>query len=130
MDERVESQKVLPIDTDIYNHITNNIPENNDIEYFNGIEISKLSKRQLKKYKKCIKWQEIKKEKRLKEKQRFKEKRKHQKLSCIDVGPSRKELKRRPKMKDSPCQIGVCIDLSFDHLMIDKVIIIFSPEYF
>lgn len=89
--------------------------------YFNGIEISELSKRQMKKYKKCLKWQEVKREKRLKERVRLKEKRKYQKLNNIDIGPSRKELKRRPKMKDSPCKIGVCIDLSFDDLMIDKV---------
>lgn len=97
--------------------------------YFNGVEISKLSKRQMKKYKKCMKWQEVKKEKRLKEKIKMKEKKKFQKLNDIDSGPSRKELKRRPKMKDSPCKIGVCIDLGFDHLMIDKVRIIAILKY-
>lgn len=92
-----------------------------DCLYFNGVEISKLSKRQMKKYKKCLKWQEVKKEKRLKERIRMKERRKYQKLNNIDMGPSRKELKKRPKMEDSPCKISVCIDLSFDNLMIDKV---------
>lgn len=92
-----------------------------DCVYFNGVEISKLSKRQMKKYKKCLKWQEVKKEKRLKERIKLKERRKYQKLNNIDIGPSRKELKKRPKMEDSPCKITVCIDLSFDHLMIDKV---------
>lgn len=95
--------------------------ETKSIEHFNGVEISKLSKRQMKKYKKCLKWQEVKKEKRVKEKIRLKERRKHQKLNNIDIGPSRKELKRKPKMKDSPCKITICIDLSFDDLMIDKV---------
>lgn len=87
---------------------------------FNGVEISKLTKRQMKKYKKCLKWNDIKKEKRLKERQKLKEKRLHAKINNIDLGPSRKELKRS-KMKDSPCKISVCIDLSFDSLMIDKV---------
>ena len=89
-------------------------------KFFNGVEISKLTKRQMKKYKKCLKWQEIKKEKRAKERLRTKEKRIQAKLNNVDLGPSRKQLKKM-KMKDSPCKIGVCIDLSFDDLMIDKV---------
>lgn len=88
-------------------------------ELFNGVEISKLTKRQMKKYKKCLKWQEVKKEKRAQERLRMKEKRFKAKQNNIDLGPSRKELKRM-KMKDSPCKISVCIDLSFDDLMIDK----------
>lgn len=88
--------------------------------YFNGVEISKLTKRQLKKYQKFLNWQKVKKEKRSKEKQKAKEKRKLAKELNIDTGPSRKALKRK-KMECSPCTIGVCIDLSFDHLMIDKV---------
>lgn len=89
-------------------------------EKFNGVEISKLTKRQLKKYHKFQQWQQVKKEKRNKEKQKSKEKRKHAKLNNIDLGPSRKELKRKT-MEASPCQTAVCIDLSFDYLMIDKV---------
>ncbi|XP_060529942.1 tRNA methyltransferase 10 homolog A isoform X3 [Cylas formicarius] len=86
---------------------------------FNGVEISKLSKKQLKKYHKSLKWDEIKRKKRALEKQRSKEKRSFAKLHNIDIGPSRKELKRK-KMVKSSCDIAVCIDLSFDHLMIDK----------
>lgn len=112
--ENKEKHKVL-------NHINDNAQNKIECEYFNGVEISKLSKRQMKKYKKCLKWQEVKKEKRLKEKNKLKERRKYQKMNNINMGPSRKELKKRPKMKDSPCKISVCIDLSFDHLMIDKV---------
>lgn len=109
-------------DTGIHPLETENKDEiKKDGVYFNGVEISKLSKRQMKKYRKCLKWQEVKKEKRLKERIKLKERRKYQKLNNIDVGPSRKELKKRPKMKDSPCKISVCIDLSFDNLMIDKV---------
>ncbi|KAL1491848.1 hypothetical protein ABEB36_012383 [Hypothenemus hampei] len=88
-------------------------------QLFNGIEISKLTKRQMKKYKKFLKWQDAKKEKRAKEKEKIKEKRKQAKLNNVNLGPSRKELKRK-KMGTSSCKIGVCIDLSFDHLMIDK----------
>lgn len=87
---------------------------------FNGVEISKLTKRQLKKYHKFLNWQKVKREKRSKEKQKAKEKRKLAKELNIDTGPSRKALKLK-KMECSPCTIGVCIDLSFDHLMIDKV---------
>lgn len=96
-----------------------------NLQYFNGKEISQLSKRQLKKYKKSLKWQEVKKEKRLNEKLKLKERRRLQKLNNIAMGPSRKELKRGTKMKDSSCKISVCIDLSFDNLMIDKVSITF-----
>ncbi|CAG9859263.1 unnamed protein product [Phyllotreta striolata] len=99
------------------------IPESestpDETQYFNGVEISKLSKKQKKKYLKALKWNEVKKEKRAKERLKCKEKRHHAKLNNIDLGPSRKELKR-VKMKDSPCKINVCIDLSFDELMIDK----------
>lgn len=118
-DENKELPKELEVASP--NPFNPNNLENKNEQYFNGVEISKLSKRQLKKYNKTLKWQEVKKEKRLKEKNKLKEKRKIQKLNNIDIGPSRKELKRRPKMKDSPCKISVCIDLSFDHLMIDKV---------
>ncbi|EFA10600.1 tRNA methyltransferase 10 homolog A [Tribolium castaneum] len=86
---------------------------------FNGVEISQLTKRQMKKYQKCLKWQQVKKEKRAKERLKSKEKRIQAKLNNVDLGPSRKQLKRM-KMKDSPCKITVCIDLSFDDLMIDK----------
>nr|XP_023025667.1 tRNA methyltransferase 10 homolog A isoform X1 [Leptinotarsa decemlineata] len=96
-------------------------PDDNEKEkkYFNGVEVSKLSKRQMKKYQKCMKWEEVKKEKRLKERLKLKQKRIHAKLNNIDLGPSRKELKMF-KMKDSPCKIHICIDLGFDDLMIDK----------
>lgn len=101
--------------------ITNEDTRNTDkpIEYFNGVEISKLSKKQKKKYLRTVKWNAIKKEKRAKERLKLKEKRVHAKIHNIDLGPSRKQLKR-DKMANSPCKISVCIDLSFDDLMIDK----------
>ncbi|KAJ8932799.1 hypothetical protein NQ314_014503 [Rhamnusium bicolor] len=44
------------------------------VKYFNGVEIANLSKRQMKKYKKSLKWLDIKKEKRAKERIKTKEK--------------------------------------------------------
>ncbi|XP_056638605.1 tRNA methyltransferase 10 homolog A [Diorhabda sublineata] len=108
-----DKQEILPT--------TNEGTQNSDkpIEYFNGVEISKLSKKQKKKYLRTVKWNAIKKEKRAKERLKLKEKRIHAKIHNIDLGPSRKQLKR-VKMANSPCKISVCIDLSFDDLMIDK----------
>jgi len=42
--------------------------------------------------------------------------------TAVDVGPSRKALKRNT-MKNSRCEITVAVDLSFDELMSDKVLI-------
>lgn len=99
--------------------------ESNDVKYFNGTDITKLTKRQLKKYNKRLKWDEKKKEKRAKERLRTKRKKIFAKLNNIDLGPSRKHLKQC-KMSDSPCKTSIVIDLSFDDLMIDKV----SDEYY
>lgn len=89
-------------------------------ELFNGVEITKLTKSQLKKYHKMLRWQESKKEKRKKERLRTKNKRIEAKVNHIDLGPSRKQLKRST-MATSPCKTGVAIDLSFDDLMTNKV---------
>lgn len=78
-----------------------------------------ISKRQLKKIKKREKWLERKSEKRLKERQKAREKRAYARANNIDLGPSRKALKRST-MADSSCKIEVTIDMSFDDLMIDK----------
>lgn len=90
-------------------------------KYFNGVEISQLTKRQMKKYLKTLKWEARKKEKRANERQKAKKRKMEAKLNNLDLGPSRKQLKRST-MANSPCKIGIVIDLSFDHLMIDKVI--------
>lgn len=90
-------------------------------KYFNGVEISKLTKRQKKKYLKTLKWEARKKEKRANERLKAKKRKMEAKLNNIDLGPSRKQLKRST-MANSPCKIGVVIDLSFDHLMISKVL--------
>jgi len=41
----------------------------------------------------------------------------------VDAGPSRKTLKRNT-MKNSRCEITVAVDLSFDDLMSDKVVVV------
>lgn len=56
---------------------------------------------------------------RLKEREKIRQKRAYARANNIDLGPSRKALKRCT-MADSSCKIGVTIDLSFDDLMIDK----------
>jgi len=58
-----------------------------------------------------------------------KEKRKEQRCrkaeTGVDVGPSRNSLKRN-KMKNSRCELTVAVDLSFDDLMGDKVVILYK----
>lgn len=78
-----------------------------------------LSKRQMKKLKKRDKWLERKVEKRLRERAKAREKRAFARANNIDLGPSRKALKKSTMAK-SDCKVGVTIDLSFDDLMIDK----------
>ncbi|KAF5281469.1 hypothetical protein FQR65_LT14677 [Abscondita terminalis] len=90
-----------------------------ETELFNGVEIARLTKSQMKKYKRMQQWQAIKKDKRAKEKLRTKKKKITAKLMNIEIGPSRKQLKNS-KMVNSACKIGIVIDLSFDELMINK----------
>lgn len=82
-------------------------------------KITPLSKRQMKKLKKRDKWLERKMEKRLRERAKAREKRAFARANNIDLGPSRKALKKCT-MATSNCKVGVTIDLSFDDLMIDK----------
>ncbi|XP_017773120.1 PREDICTED: tRNA methyltransferase 10 homolog A [Nicrophorus vespilloides] len=86
---------------------------------FNGVEITKLTKTQMKKYRKMLKWEASKKEKRVKERLKMKNKKVEAKKNNIDLGPSRKQLKKAT-MANSSCKIGIAIDLSFDDLMIPK----------
>ncbi|OAD58651.1 RNA (guanine-9-)-methyltransferase domain-containing protein 2 [Eufriesea mexicana] len=78
-----------------------------------------LSKHQLKKVKKKERWLKRKVELRLREREKARQKRAFARANNIDLGPSRKALKKST-MADSSCKIGVTIDLSFDDLMIDK----------
>lgn len=85
-----------------------------------GNEIPRpYNKNQMRKWLRKVKWENRKAEKRAHEKARAKERRKKAKADNIDLGPDRKALKkmRSEKLKSN---IGVIIDLSFDHLMIEK----------
>lgn len=123
--EKEQSPTTLDLSTIINPDVRNTsdtIAENNfeKPKYFNGVEISKLTKRQIKKYNKMLKWETRKKEKRANERLKTKKRKMEAKLNNVDLGPSRKQLKRST-MANSPCKISVVIDLSFDHLMIPKV---------
>ncbi|XP_046736443.1 tRNA methyltransferase 10 homolog A [Diprion similis] len=83
------------------------------------VALNLLSKSQLKKIKKKEKWLERKVEKRLNERAKAKKRRAIARANNIDLGPSRKALKKST-MADSSCKLTVTIDLSFDELMIDK----------
>lgn len=105
-----------------------NQESNNDLEplrqpaaEFFGKNPTEISKSMLKKYKKMLSWEASKKDKRKKEKERAKQRKIEARLNNVDLGPSRKQLKMC-KMSTSPCKTGVIIDLSFDDLMIPKVI--------
>lgn len=87
--------------------------------FFNGTEISQLTKRQTKKFHKILKWEATKKDKRAKERIKAKDRKAEAKKNNLNMGPSRKEL-RRSKMENSSCKICVVFDLSFDDLMISK----------
>ncbi|KAK2189610.1 hypothetical protein NP493_101g05011 [Ridgeia piscesae] len=78
-----------------------------------------LTKRQLKKLKKQERWLKIKPDKRAKERERKKKHRKQAREQNIDLGPSRKTLKRNT-MEHSACRIRVVIDCSFDNLMTER----------
>ncbi|XP_066588714.1 tRNA methyltransferase 10 homolog A isoform X2 [Prorops nasuta] len=55
----------------------------------------------------------------IKERRRTREKRAFARANNLDLGPTRKFLKKST-MESSSCKLTVTIDLSFDHLMIDK----------
>ncbi|XP_077292398.1 tRNA methyltransferase 10 homolog A [Arctopsyche grandis] len=78
-----------------------------------------FTKNQMRKWLKKEKWEARKNEKRAKEKARAKQRRVEAKINNIDIGPSRKALKHS-KVANSTCTTGIVIDLSFDHLMIEK----------
>ncbi|KAG1659911.1 tRNA methyltransferase 10 A [Nymphon striatum] len=78
-----------------------------------------LSKNQLKKLAKREKWLKEKTDRRAKERIIARQKRKTKIEKGIDVGPSRKTLKKA-KMVDSNCKVNVVIDLGVSHLMTDR----------
>ncbi|CAD6208238.1 GSCOCG00003244001-RA-CDS [Cotesia congregata] len=82
-------------------------------------ELNNISKNQLKKIKKKEKWLAHKSEKRLKERLKAKEKRAFARAHNINLGPSRKSLKKCT-MENSSCKLTITIDMGFDDLMIEK----------
>ena len=55
----------------------------------------------------------------MRERTKAKEKRAHARANNIDLGPSRKALKKCT-MADSDCKVTITIDMTFDDLMLDK----------
>ncbi|ODN06208.1 tRNA methyltransferase 10 A [Orchesella cincta] len=101
-----------------------------------GVEVKpEMSKRQLKKQAKLLKWKDnkpLRLEQRKKEKLKYTERRKQRledlKRQAAEDGiepetvtdpTSRKNLKSN-SMKNSTCKVGICIDMSFNDLMIEK----------
>ncbi|CAD0196754.1 unnamed protein product [Chrysodeixis includens] len=92
----------------------------NGLKDDDGNEIPRpFTKSQMRKWLRKVKWENKKADKRAFEKAKAKARRKEAQEENISLGPSRKALKRmkleRPKRSTS-----LVIDLSFDHLMIEK----------
>lgn len=81
---------------------------------------TKLSKRQMKKLAKQQKWEDTKAYRRAKAKAKRKEFVEKRRQGLVDNYVSRKQ-KRANTMKGSDCKVGMAIDMSFNHLMADKV---------
>lgn len=124
--DKLEDSKITEMDKEtdendlVKNKINEVIVENESHEYFNGVEITKLTKSQMKKYLRMKKWEATKKEKRAKERLKTKKRKIDAKINNLNIGPSRKQLKSCT-MKNSTCKIAIVFDLSFDELMISKV---------
>lgn len=78
-----------------------------------------MSKRQLKMQKRREEWLTRKAERRKLQKEKRKEQHRRKLETGVDVGPTRKALKRNT-MKNSRCKITIAVDLSFDDLMSEK----------
>ncbi|XP_038215850.1 tRNA methyltransferase 10 homolog A [Zerene cesonia] len=78
-----------------------------------------FNKNQMRKWLKKVRWEKHKAEKRSKEKARAKERKREARAANIDLGPNRKMLKKM-KLEKVKKNITIIIDLSFDHLMIEK----------
>lgn len=85
-----------------------------------GLEIPRpFTKSQMRKWLKKVRWENNKALKRAKEKARAKERKREAIAANIDLGPSRKVLKKM-KLERPKSKVGIIIDLSFDNLMIEK----------
>lgn len=104
-----------------FTHLTlNDVKFDPGMKDDDGNEVPRpYTKNVMKKWLRKVKWENHKAEKRAKEKARAKERRKEARQANIDIGPSRKALK---KMKEEKQKIstGIIIDLSFEYLMIEK----------
>lgn len=78
-----------------------------------------ISKRKQKQMLKQLRWEKWKPLKRAIEKSKSKVKRQEARLNNIDLGPSRKALKRST-MANSTCKLRVVLDFSYDHLMNER----------
>lgn len=78
-----------------------------------------FTKNQMRKWLKKVKWENRKAEKRKAEKARAKERRREAREANIDLGPNRKALKKM-KLEKQKRSTSIVIDLSFDHLMMEK----------
>lgn len=78
-----------------------------------------FTKNQMRKWLKKVKWENRKAEKRKAEKERAKERRRKAREANIDLGPNRKALKKM-KLEKQKKSVSIVIDLSFDHLMMEK----------
>lgn len=85
-----------------------------------GNEIPRpFTKNYMRKWLKKVRWENHKSDKRAKEKARAKIRRREAREANIDLGPSRKALKKM-KLEKPKKNTGIIIDLSFDHLMLEK----------
>lgn len=114
-----ENVKILGESQDTCTSFKNEVsetPQNGDLSEQN------ISKKKRKKLLKIQQWEikKVEKRKQEREKQRRKKQEARENGVPYRTGPSRKSLKHL-KMSDSSCRVTVAIDLSFDHLMTDKV---------
>lgn len=78
-----------------------------------------FTKNQMRKWLKKVKWENRKAEKRAREKAKAKERRREAREANIDLGPTRKALKKM-KLERPKRSTAIVIDLSFGHLMMEK----------
>lgn len=76
-------------------------------------------KNMMRKWLRKVKWENGKAEKRRKEKANAKERRRKAREENRDLGPSRRALKKM-RIEKPKSSIGIVIDLSFEHIMIEK----------
>ncbi|CAG9585527.1 unnamed protein product [Danaus chrysippus] len=120
MDESAEEPKSDNKEPNFRQHTLFHIKVDPGLKDDNGDQLPRpFTKNQMRKWLKKVRWENNKAEKRKKEKARAKERRREARAANIDLGPSRKSLKKR-SLEKSKSNTGIIIDLSFDKLMIEK----------